>query len=88
MLGIFPHTQFVSIQQVRVYGRLNIGVLDENSLNSCWLNCSLSLVDLIHVSRQFLGLIYWVKVYLVILSVWGGIHGSLGGLELKIGEEK
>ena len=48
-----------------------MGVLDENSLNSCKLNCSLSLVDLIHASILFLGLIYWVMRYLMTLSFWG-----------------
>ena len=36
----------------------------------------------------FTSLRYWVLMILVILSVWGEIHGSLGGLELKIGEVK
>ena len=30
---------------------------------------------------------YWVLIILVILNVWGEIHISLEGLELKIGEE-
>ena len=63
---------------------MNSGVLDENSLNSYWLNCSVSLVYLIHVSRLFLGLIYWVMKYLEILSIWGGIHGNFGGLKMKM----
>ena len=62
--------------------------LDENSLNSCCLNCRVSLIDLIHVSRLILGLIYWVMRYLVILSIWCGIRGNLRGLEMKIEEEK
>ena len=78
VLGSFTHTQLFSIQQVRVYGMMNRRVLDENSLNFCWLNCSVSEVDLIHVSGLFLGLICWVMNYLEILSVWCGIHGSFG----------
>ena len=78
MLGPFTHTQFFSIQQVRVYGMMNMGVLDENSLNSCWLNCRVSQVDLIQVSGLFLGLICKAMNYLEILSVWCGIHGSFG----------
>ena len=31
---------------------------------------------------------YWVLSILGILSVWGNIQGSLGGLELKIEEKK
>ena len=64
-----------------------MGVLDENSLNSCWWNCSLSQVDLIHVSGLFLALICWLMYYLDILCVRGAINGCLFGvLELKIGE--
>ena len=45
-------------QQVIVYGMLNMGVLHEKSLNSCWVKYIWSLVELIHVFRLFLGLIY------------------------------
>ena len=36
---------------------MNMGILDENSLNSCWLNCIVFLVDSVHISSMFLGLI-------------------------------
>ena len=32
---------------------MNIEVLDEQLLNSCWLSCNMYLVDLIHVSGFF-----------------------------------
>ena len=67
---------------------MNIKVLDEKLWNSSWLNNSLSLVDLVHVSRLLLGLVYWLMRYLEILSVWCGILGSLGGLKMKIRREK
>ena len=45
-------------------------------------------VDLNHVSGMFLSPIDWVLRVLLILSVWGNIHGILEGLEMKNKEEK
>ena len=87
VLSPFPHTQIFSIQQVSIYEKMNMGVLDENMWNSFWFTCSSYLVVLLHDFGLFLGLIYKVLSILMI-SVWRKIQSSLGGLELKIEEQK
>lgn len=42
---------------------------------------------MINIYELFSGLLYWLMRYLGIQSVWGEIHGSLEGLEIKsVGE--
>ena len=67
---------------------INIEVLDEKPLNSFWLSCSISFVVRFVFLSCFTSLSYWVLSIIVILSVWGELHGSLEGLKLKIREEK
>ena len=66
---------------------MNIEVLDEQLLNSCWLSCSMPLVVLIRVSRIF----YESKVLVIEVFSYPKCLGNMGvleGLELKIKEEK
>ena len=67
---------------------MNIDVLEEQWLNSCWLSYSMFwLIGFMFLSC-FLCLNYWVLRLLVILSDLGEIHGSLEGLEMKNEDER
>ena len=67
---------------------MNIEVLDEKSLYTCWLSCNMLLIFFIRVCGPF----YKSKL-LGIENIsdpmfWRKIHKILGDLELKIGDEK
>ena len=88
VLGSFTHTRTYLIKWVLI--RLN-----EEYWSSWWTIVKFLFLGLLHIFSclicvlGFLMSLNYCKLrYLVILSVWGKIHGRLEGLELKIGEEK
>ena len=79
-----PTQQYVYFSAIIVDLFMNIEVLDEKPLNSHLLSCSIPMVICFMFSGCFKSINYWVLRILVIINVWGEIHGSLEGLELKI----
>ena len=86
---VLPSThQFDSIQQVKVDWMMNMDILMYNYQFLDWMSCrKFKLIGFMFLG-YFTSQTHWILSIVVILSVWGKIHGSLEGLELKIGEEK